>query len=808
MEGLHQEQACSTGSGLRMSVLQRNSPSLLPDLCRNSSVYITDETFPYMSGIFDETMDPFVSNGPNLPNPVLRKTQDEVISCAASQRKATYNSIPVENGNLIDLSMSTTSAQDDPEDLTNVTESNPKGDLPDVSGHSLKSTSCTEKCDLGVESTNSAFDLAKDLKEKFSGLKLTKLAPNETTGSTNVTFEKSEELQEKSAGLSCAISKDDASVEDEHLNEKLLISTVDVCGPLNSSTEQPNQKLNGTVDITQSTSPKQEQSSEECSCSKDYVKQTTFTYATEETNASLVLTAGVPTEVAQPGSVNVQPVDGSFTKPNTTTDLTLPEPVPNLTNTTMNMIKSSDAELPMRSNTDCGAMVKDPPVSGPSAPVNTAAPVRVDVTVSTSRTLDLPEIECKEEQQYLFRRRNETSEGEGYLNLDISQSSVFSLDEMLDLKPCPLVASTPIVLGNGFDRLTSLKPTNVQKRLSVINSNIQLNDDTAGVCEHEGSDASKTNQMSVKSETCSQTQSVSANGTSVSTSSEAATVNEPPLNLPVRRKIPLPSFKSNIPKTQLPLRPPTLQATSAVLKSKTTASQASNQPESSSSALPGMRRTVQLNKGKTFASAKSTSTASTVKSSSVATSTSTCNMTAQKKADKKAGNTCITLPKSSGFPPPGRGRFGLKPPGSAVSKEETGHAQTNKPTSLSGMRTRNSLLPGFPQKHASSDALPLAKRKKTDLQNQPCCVDAASGSAAREGVLKNVTALTGTTSKRPNTDCGNCTLLQEKLHKCYELGRLLEELGRLPADCKTCVLFQQKLDSYLEEVKRLQTDHH
>lgn len=620
MEGLHQEQACSTGSGLRMSVLQRNSSSLLPDLCRNSSVYIADETFPYVSGIFDETIDPFMSNGPDLPNQVqlktLTKTQDEVISGAGSQTKATYNSIPVENGNLMDFSMSITSAQDDPEDISNVTESNPKGAMPDVSCNSLESTSCTEKCDFGIESTNSAFDMAKDLKEKFSGLNLTKLAPNETTGSSNATFEKSEELREKSAGLSCTISNDDdddASVEDKHLNEKLLNSTGDVCGPLNSSTGQPDQKLNGTVDIIQSIGPKQEQSSEGCSCSKDYVKQTTFTKATEETNATVDLTAGVPTEVAQPRSVNVQPVDGSFTKPDTTTDLTPPELVPNLTSTTMNMNKSSDEELPMRSNTNCGEMVKDPLVPGPSAPVNPAAPVRVDVTISTNRTLDLPEIEGKEEQQYQFRRRNETSDGEGYLNLDISQSSVFSLDEMLDLKPCPLVASTPIVLGNGFDRLRSAYPTNIQKRLSVINSNTQLNDDTAGVCEHEGSDASKTNQLPVKSETCSRIQNVPANGTSDSTTSEAATVNKPPLNLSVRRKIPQPSFKSNIPKTQLPLRPLTLQVTSAVVKSKNTASQTSNQTESSSSALPGMRRTVQLNKGKTLASAKSTSTASTVK---------------------------------------------------------------------------------------------------------------------------------------------------------------------------------------------------
>lgn len=112
----------------------------------------------------------------------------------------------------------------------------------------------------------------------------------------------------------------------------------------------------------------------------------------------------------------------------------------------------------------------------------------------------------------------------------------------------------------------------------------------------------------------------------------------------------------------------------------------------------------------------------------------------------------MTLPKPSGLQPPSRGRFGLKPPGSAVSSEEAGPAQANsKPTSLSGpllssecrnsfymfkqtncmyrillvyllcsasfkgIRTRNSQLPGCSQKHANSDALPLAKRKKTGM---------------------------------------------------------------------------------------------
>ncbi|KAK3563926.1 hypothetical protein QTP86_006203 [Hemibagrus guttatus] len=492
---------------------------------------------------------------------------------------------------------------EDHENMNNVTESNPKGDVPDVSCHSLESTSCTEK------SKNSTFDMAKDLKERFSGLNLTKPVPYESTGSSNVTFEKSVELQEKSSGLSCTISNDDASVEEKNLNEKHLNSTVDVCGLSNSITEQ---KLNGTVDITQSNGnrPKQEQSNEESICSKDCEKQSTFTKATEETSETVDLTAGVSTEVAQPGSVNVEQVDGTFTKHNTTTDLTPPEPVPDLTNTTMNMTKSSNTELPTQSKTNCSATVKDTPVSGPSAPVNNGAPVRVDVTDCSDRTLDLPETDGKEEEQDIFKRRNGTSDGEGYLNLDISQSSMFSLDEMLDWKPCPLVASTPIVLGRGFERLGSAKPKNIQNQLSVINSiNTQLNNDTAGISEHEGSDASKSNPLSVRSDPCSQIQKVAGNNTSNSTTSEAAIVNKPQSKLVVRRKIPQPSFKSSIPKTQLPPRPSTLQSLSAAF------------------------------------------------------STTTCNPT-------------------------------------------------------TGIRTRISLLPGFSQKHASSDALPVAKRKKTVMLEQ------------------------------------------------------------------------------------------
>ncbi|XP_046705208.1 uncharacterized threonine-rich GPI-anchored glycoprotein PJ4664.02 isoform X2 [Silurus meridionalis] len=776
MESLHQEQAC------RMSVPRRNISSRLPDLCSNSSVCkITDETFPYMSGIFDETMDPsYISNEPvatvNLPEQVnlktVTKTQDEVFSSAGSETKAAYNSwlsIPVEGSPSIDFSMSMTSAQGDHEDKKDVTESNSKADIPDTKCHSLESVSGMEKSDSLVKSNNSTFDIAK---EQFSVLNLTKPVSTKTTGSNNVTFEKSEELQGKSSTLSCTISNDNASVGDKHLEDKCLNLTVDVncCGSSNSTVEHPKQKLNETVDITQSNGQKQEKIDEGRTCSKDCEKQTTYA---EETNATVDLTAGATTEDAKPGSLNVEPVHGTFVKHNLTTDVTYPEPAPN---STMTEIKSSDSEIPEPSNTICGMTKKESPVSSPSAPVNIAAPVRVDVTVGTDRILDISEIVGTEEQQDQVRRRNGMSDGEGCLNLDTSQSSTFSMDEILHLRRCPFVISTPIVLERGFDKLGSLKPTNIQKQLSVINSiNIQTNNDTAGVSKHDGLEDSKTNQLSVKSDTCSQIQKFSSNSTSTSATSEAGTGNKPLSKLAVRRKIPQPAFKSNIPKTQLPPRPSTVQLNSAVVKSKaTTATQALIQPEMLSSALHSTRRTVQLNKGKTLSSSKNTSTASTVKSSSVATSTGTCNLT----ADKKAGNTCTAFPKLSGLPPPGRGRFGLKPPGSAVSSEEISHAQTNnKPTGLS------------------------------DLQNQRSCAEAPAGSEEGEGVQKNVDTPTDITLKRADADCGNCKLLQEKLRAFHEeLGEFLQELGR-PADCKKWVLLQQNLESCLEEMKSLQTDH-
>ncbi|XP_036425048.1 uncharacterized protein si:ch211-126c2.4 [Colossoma macropomum] len=237
-----------------------------------------------------------------------------------------------------------------------------------------------------------------------------------------------------------------------------------------------------------------------------------------------------------------------------------------------------------------------------------------------------------------------------------------------------------------------------------------------------------------------------------------------------------------------------------VAKTKTvSAAQVPNQPETSSSALRSMKRTVQLSKGKNLAPAKNTLTGGTT--SSVATSSSGCTLTTDSKP--------VTQPKPSGLQPPGRGRFGLKAPAVVVYSAESGHSQPiNKPTGLSGIRTRSSLLPGFAQKHASSDALPLAKRKKTDKQHQPSCAEAPASLKPGGGAQKPVTVPIDSKPKKPNTECENCSLLQEKLNTFHqELGGFLQELGRISASCENWLPFQQKFEAHLEEFKRLQAEH-
>ncbi|KAL7885837.1 hypothetical protein AOLI_G00061320 [Acnodon oligacanthus] len=824
MERVQRERCEDASTRLGVPIFQKHLPSsqalALPDLCSSSSFCkISDETLPYISGIFDETVDPSSitdGSGNTVDHPdrsqlrTLTRSQAAVISGLSSQTKAAYSSClsaPVENGHSIDLSMSITSPQNDQKEVTNVAETSPKGGTHDyVGSHFPESTSCLGKGDLKLESKNSTFDMTKDLKDKSSTLNST--ISLSVRAESNITFEKTQELKETSApGLGPSVGVNNASLETVH--EKHLNSTVESFGS-NTTTEQPNEKLYHTVDISQSLSdvPKQEPRNEGLAFGEDCEKHGTFTKIPEEAsgvdgeqNGSASL--HVSTEAGEASAANPQQVDRTFVKHNATTDLASAGPPCNLknadVNTTMNMTKPPDTQLPAQSEAD-GAAVDDAPPPGPisTVPVVTQSS---EVIVCSNRTLDLPDAESKaDEHQVLFQRRNGVSEQEFCPNLDVSHSSMFSFDDTLEMRSRALVTSTPIVLGRGFDRLGCAKLMDMQKRLSVINSiDAQSKDDLVGVSEHDGSDPSDSN--SIKSETCSQMKKVSTKCTSNSSTSESTVANKPPSKLAVRRKIPQSSCKSNIPKTQIPPRPPSSQATSVVAKPKTVSTaQVPNHPEASSSALRSMKRTVQLSKGKNVAPAKNMLTAGTVRTS-VATSSSGCTLTTDSKP--------VTQPKPSGLQPSGRGKFGLKAPAVLVYSAESGHSQPiNKPTGLSGIRTRSSLLPAFAQKHANSEALPLAKRKRTDVQHHPTCAEAPASSKLGRGAQKPGMVPMDSKPKKPNTECESCSLLQAKLNAFHqELGEFLQELGRRSASCENWLPFQQTFEAHLEEFKRLQAEH-
>uniref|UniRef100_A0A3B4E9K1 Uncharacterized protein n=1 Tax=Pygocentrus nattereri TaxID=42514 RepID=A0A3B4E9K1_PYGNA len=745
MESFHRERCEDASTRLGVPIFQKHLPTsqalALPDLCSSSSFCkISDETLPYISGIFDETVEPsFISDGPgnNVDHPdrsqlrTLTKSQAAVISGLSSQTKAAYSSwlsAPVENGHSIDLSMSVTSPQNDQKEVTNNTETSPKGE------------------------------------------------------SNNITFEKTQELKETSApGLGPSVGVNNASLETVH--EKHLNSTVENFAS-NTTTEQLNEKLYRTVDLSQSLSdvPKQEPRNEGPAFGEDCEKHGTFTKIPEEASGDLTVdgeqngsaSVNVSAEAGEPSAANPKPADGTFVKHNATTDLTSAEPPTNFknadVNTTMNMTKPPDSQLPAQSEAGGGAAVDDAPPSGPisSVPVMQSS----KMVVCSNRTLDIPDAEIKaEEHQELFRRRNGVSEQEFCLNLDVSHSSMFSLDDTLEMQSRALVTSTPIVLGRGFDRLGCAKLMDVQKRLSVINSiDAQSKDDLVGISEHDGSDPSDSNPV-CKSETCSQMK-VSTKCTSNSSTSESAVANKPPSKLAVRRKIPQPSCKSNIPKTQILPRPPTSQATSMVAKPNTVSTtQVPDQPEASSSALRSMKRTVQLSKGKNVAPAKNMLTAGTVRTSVATTSSSGCTLTTVSKP--------VTQAKPSGLQPPGRGRLVFKAPAALVCSAESGHPQPiNKPTGL------------------------------PDMQHHPSCAEAPASLKPGRGAQKPVMVPVDSKPKKPNTECESCSLLQEKLNTFHqELGEFLQELGRISASCENWLPFQQKFEACLEEFKRLQAEH-
>ncbi|XP_076877370.1 uncharacterized protein LOC143526689 [Brachyhypopomus gauderio] len=802
MENIETEMTKVVGDPLGLSVLPKQfslSDRLLSDLCCNTPFRnISDETFPYMSAILEDTMD--ISSTPkgtdDCSNAQLNKitNEDEVVSGSRSPVKTNDSSwlcMPEKIDQAVGVRMSLASPQNDNEELTQTIS---KESPYNLSSSLPKSSICNEKCYMLVES-DGTFDISKGSKEGSSVSDSTK-AVNCARAEPNNTFEKSPEPKENnSPEPNSTVSINDGSLQGDH--EMYLKSSIDFCGPSNVTTGQPNKKNGSTVDITNSDVSKQEQCNEALVCGEDCEKHGTFT---KEINMTFGLTGvmeqtGIAslhasTELAEP-----------LSKHDATADLAHPRPLPTLKISNLNIIedveKTSNVELPPQSS---GAGVCDAVLSGSSDAVSTTAvpAVNVELAACYNRTADLPEAETKGvNKQADFQRRNGVSDGDCHLNLNFSNCSSFSLDDTLDMKTHALVTSTPIILNRGFDRLESAKLTELQKRLSVINSiDVQSTDNLDGISEHDGSDTSKTSSSSNKAEI----QKVSEKSSTVS---KSPAVSKPPSKLAVKRKIPQAAFKSSIPKTQIQLKPPIAQDKSALVNSKVVpATRALKKPETSAASLQSLRKTVEMNKIKNLGPAKRSMTAATERLSAMPSSG--CNVT----ADLKPSNSHMTKPKVSRMPVPGQRRLGVHPAGGGAVSAEITHSQTaSKPSGLTGIRQRSSLLPSFAQKHASNDVLPLAKRKKTDMQELPACPATSADPKPGDGDQAVITDPRDSQIKGCSTGCESCTLIQEKLCTFHqELGEFLQERRNMPAGCEW-LPWQQKLKVCLEEFTRLQAAH-
>ncbi|XP_026868798.1 uncharacterized protein si:ch211-126c2.4 isoform X2 [Electrophorus electricus] len=473
------------GIELGLSVLQRqlspSTPLVSPDSFYNPSFHrITDETLACVSTVLEDTMDPsLIANemGPtaNVYDAQMKKTtnEDTVISGCRSQMKTnSLLCIPEENSHAEDFSMSFISSQNNTEELT---QTDLKGDPHDPSSPLPESSICNEKCYMRVES-NSTFDLVK---EGSMGSNSTK-ALNCKGVETNITFEKSQELKERySSDPNSTVSTNNDSLQGER--EKHL-NSIDIYCPSNVTTEQHNEKLDSTVDIIHSSVCKQEQCNEGLTSVEDCEKHGTFT---KEVNVSIDVTgvvekngiaSHVSTELGEP--CNVHAPDRAFNKHNTMADLTHPSPLPTLKNsninTTEDVLKTSNIELPPQSSVDVATTVGDALLSGPSDTISTAAvpTVNVEVAVCCNRTLDLPGAENKgEDQQGHFQRRTGVSDDSKPSNSSMTKPKLSSLlptgQRRLGLKP-PGSASFSVEAGHSQ---TNSKPsvlTGIRTRSSLL----------------------------------------------------------------------------------------------------------------------------------------------------------------------------------------------------------------------------------------------------------------------------------------------------------------------------------------------------
>ncbi|XP_043113401.1 uncharacterized protein si:ch211-126c2.4 [Puntigrus tetrazona] len=793
-----------SGSSLQKPV-SSYQPNKLPDLC--SSFYsIADEPFPQVSGFLDDTVGPsFLSNetGTVLNSPACTPSENQAKNKeegVLAPRKEANN----DSGLNCSLgahcqsakgSTSTRSPQNE-KDITTATAGKADGDCIDAT----VSTTSLEKSDLiSVELKNSTFDVSQDSKERSdAGINATVELHN--IREKNSTFESQEprlnltvdidvlntKTESGNTTVELVQSHDPKEGPDTGVNTTVDISNlggaqsktnscIDSTVPLNTTTEQPNEKLEGITDIQ----PQKKLDSSFNSTEAETIKNT------EEANLKANVTVDIVEQTAsaplQPsGEVeqsDMAPIEQAETiKCNTTTDLTPPEVL---------VLKGTTDEI-MPSSTELADQVND---ASESVGVTKTASNSRDAEVEISTTAfvcsvnapdeapdDAPDDvrEFKAEDHHKKPSSPGLTDAESIPSSDmgnISRNSIFCLDDTLDMKTSFLVTSTPIVFGkeSRFEIMRDVKP---RKRLSVINSmEAQSNDELVCASNHDGTDAAQATESS------SQDQKVSATCTLSHGTSEPANENKPTTKLPIKRQLPQLSSKLSYPKSSLPPRPQLSVNSLVTVKPKTLPGPpALHQPDASSTTLPANRKMVQMTKGKNIVPVKSIASTSTVKTSMVSAVTG-CNFAAV----AKPSSSGVQQIKPSGLPPPTRKRLALKTPQTTRPTVEPGQTQhSNKSTGLTGMRTRSSLLPSVGQKHLNNEGLPSAKRKRTAPALSTVESDAVH---AAEGAHE--------------PGCINCLQHQEKLE------RLIQELRGLHSECKNWGPLHEKLEMCIEELKRI-----
>ncbi|XP_055033453.2 uncharacterized protein [Misgurnus anguillicaudatus] len=723
----------------------------LPDLC-SAAYSIADEPFPEVSGLLDDTVSQsFLAN----------ETGTALLSsCISSERRTEHTneeiSVPRNDTVCEELKNNTFDLKQDLKDqsdacvnatveLHNISEKNKTFEIQEP----------TEGSDVRL---NSTVDIAVPLKQTESG---------------NVTIEVVQTHDTKEG--SDARANATVDIPNVDCTRDITHSCSDNSGPSNITTEMPTEKHEGTLDIQPHELEKEKQEGS-LNSTGDANINCPLTKNSEETNMKVNVTVEiveksdnaspqVSLEINQSSSQTKMPSDGTFIKPNTTTEIEGPV----LKDTTIE-IQCSSTEM-TRQTRDGSNSVSN---NAETYSNNKETEVETSTTAfvcSVEAPADSPEL--KKEEHY---KKSDLSDSKCIPSSDaenISRNSLFCLDDTLDMKTSFLVTSTPIVFGkeSRFEILRDTKPTPMRKRLSVINSiEVHSNDDLVCGSRHDETNAA---QGAVNS---SRSLKVSAHGASGHGTSEPANENKPPTKPPVRRQLPQLSSNRNHPKSSLPPRPSTLNSSVAVRPKAIQEPQVSHLPDASSSAQLGNKKAGQLNKGKNIGAVRNIAFANTVKTS-MTSSVSGYNFTAV----SKPPSSSIPQMKPSGIQPPTRKRLALKTPQAARSCVESIQPQySNKPTGLPGMRTRSSLLPSLGQKHLNKDDLPSAKRKRIAPTTPPTLEsDAVQPAEAAH-----------------DSECVNCLQHQAKLEK------FLQELLKLRSECKNWGPLHEKLEMCVEEMKR------